>query len=112
MLSRKEKNELKKQIGELLKRLGEDVSRKEKNDAKREIGSLMKRLGETGAASEPESGIITNPDLEKLIAGEFDDLSDDDFINKITEISDAMGGDIEPLKEPMIRYIEKRLETA
>ena len=32
MLSRKEKNELKKQIGELLKRLGEDVSRKEKNE--------------------------------------------------------------------------------
>lgn len=112
MLSRKEKNELKKQIGELLKGLSGDLSRKDKNDAKREIGALMKRLGEAAGGVEQAPEPTTSPDLERLIAGDFDDLDVDPYLAKITEISDAMGGDIEPLKEPMIRYIEKRLETA
>lgn len=84
MLSRKEKNELKKQIGELLKRLGEDVSRKEKNDAKREIGSLMKRLGEAGGVTDPESGITTNPNIVKpLEIGDETDIPTTEKLKRI-----------------------------
>lgn len=107
-LSFKEKNQLKKQVGSYLKQLDTaDLSRKERNGIKKEIGLALKKLDES--INLAAGG---NPELDRLVAGEFNHLPPEEFLQKLKEITDSLGGDIEPIKPPTVAYIEKRLGEA
>jgi len=105
-LSFKERNQIRKQIGAKLSELeAGTLSFKEKNAVRREIGELLKQLDEkldTGAGDE-------NQKLKDLISGKFDDETPIRFLSILKEIVDEIK-DVEPVKPPTIRYIEKRIE--
>lgn len=104
MLSFKEKNAVRKQIGEAQKQLSaEGILFKERNALRKQIGELLKKLNESAVLP------VVNKDLEDLVAGKFDDLEPEAFLVKLKEITAAMGDEIESIKQPAISYIDKRL---
>ena len=101
-LSFKEKNQIRKQIGLQTAQLeqAEGLTFKEKNRIRKEIGQLLARLE---AAIEKK---VENEKLQALIDGKYNSEGPERFLAILKEIVDEIE-DIEPVKEPTIRYIEE-----
>ena len=106
-LSFKERNQIRKQIGQQTAQLDQagGLTFKEKNQIRKEIGQLLAKLE---AAIEKK---VENEKLQALIDGKYNDEKPERFLVILKEIVDEIG-DIEPVKEPTIRYIEEHKEAA
>jgi acetate kinase len=103
-LSFKERNKIRKQIGQQTAQLegAEGLTFKEKNRIRKEIGQLLAQL-EAEIDKKPE---VKNEKLTALIAGKYNTEKPERFLVILQEIVDEIQ-DIEPVKEPVIQYIEK-----
>ena len=103
-LSFTEKRKIQKELIPDLERLdSEDLGFKEKREVQKRVIHKVSLL--TGDAARVERSL-----LDKLNAGEFDSLEPLEFLKKLKAIvDDEIGGDIEPIKEPTVRYIDTRL---
>lgn len=105
-LSLIEKVKLQRIVSEKLTALqGGKLSLLEKVKAQREMMDAHKKLTAETIAPPPPPDM--DPDLKRLIDGEFNSLSPLDFLAKVKEIAVRID-DIEPVKEPTIRFIELR----
>ena len=103
-LSFKERNAIRKQIGEKLADLDKtDLSFKERNVIRKQVGELLAQLDEQ-LDQKPE---VQNQKLADLIAGKFNDETPVKFLAILKEIVDEIK-DLEPVKAPAIAYIEAK----
>lgn len=116
-LSFKERSAIKKQIGTLFEKIDSDkgMSFKERSTLKKQIGELFAQL-EVAVAAQPE-GTQKPESLLKLEAGDFDKFEPLEYLKKLKEIVEEIkqkdgvpeSTAIEPIKQPTIRYIGKKL---
>ena len=104
-LSFTKKRKIQKELIPDLERLdSEDLGFKEKREVQKRVIHKVSLL--TGDAERVERSL-----LDKLNAGEFDGLEPLEFLKKLKAIvDDETGGDIEPIKEPTVRYIDTQLK--
>jgi hypothetical protein len=104
-LSFKERNQIRKQIGQQTAKLegAEGLTFKEKNQLRKEIGQLLTRLD---AGLDKRGGEIQNKKLQDLIAGKYNDEEPERFLSILKEIVDEIEC-VEPVMDPVIKYIEK-----
>ena len=108
-LSFKERNSIRKQVGLQTARLEETegLSFKEKNAIRKEVGQLLAQL-EAAIDKNPE---IENEKLRALIDGKYDQEEPQRFLAILKEVIDEIQ-DVEPVKEPTIRYVGGLKEAA
>ena len=108
-LSFKERNQIRKQVGLQTARLGdaEGLTFKEKNGIRKEVGQLLAQL-EAAIDKNPE---VKNEKLQALIKGEYNKEKPEKFLAILKEIVDEIR-DVEPVKEPTIKFIETNQEAA
>ena len=107
-LSFKEKNKIKKAIGENLKSLDtEGITFKEKNKFKKEIGLLLKKLDES-LSNKPEG--IENEKLKALIAGKYNRETPEAFLKIVKEIIDGINK-VKPVVKPTETYIDLKVKS-
>lgn len=98
----KEKRSLQKIVSEKQKDLMEGgLSFKDKRAAQKAMQDALVKLN-----AKVEEG-KTSPTLEKLIAGEYDNLTPIKFLAMLEKAVKELDGDIEPVKPPAISFIEK-----
>jgi hypothetical protein len=102
-LSFKEKNQIRKQIGQQMTRLdgAEGLTFKEKNRVRKEIGQLLAKLEAKLGKAE-----IKNKKLQDLIDGKYMSVDPERFLVILKEIVDEIG-DIGPVKGPVNEYLKK-----
>ena len=103
-LSFKERNQIRKQIGQQTAKLegAEGLTFKEKNQLRKEIGQLLVKLEETIS----KKSEVENKKLQDLIAGKYNKEEPERFLAVLKEIIDEIGS-LEPVMEPTIKYLEK-----
>ena len=107
MLSFKEKRAVQKLIEEKLAQLQGDASL-----SFREKRIIQKDLEEAFAKLQSRVEGQTNEKLQALIDGKYNDESPARFLAVLKEITDELNGDIEPVKPPVIDYIQKNADKA
>lgn len=102
-LSFMEKRVLQKIVQQKLEQLkGGTLDFKEKRAAQKELKDTFSKLKvkiDKGAENEK---------LKKLVAGDYNDETPERFLRILKEIIEEIG-DIEPVKQPTVTYIESRL---
>ena len=108
-LSFKERNKVRKQVGLQTARLEDTdgLSFKEKNGIRKEVGQLLAQL-EAAIDKNPQ---VENEKLQALIEGKYNKEKPERFLAILKEIVDEIR-DIEPVKEPTIKFIEMNQEAA
>ena len=86
-----------------------NLDRKQKRAATKELMDALRQL-KAAIDLNPEAA-TENEKLRKLQAGDYDSLSPADFIKILREIVDEIN-DIEQVKIPAVKYIDKRVKKA
>lgn len=97
----KEKRTLQKIVADKQAELAQGgLSFKVKREAQKSMADALEKLN---AKIDAGGGSTL---LDELIAGKFNELAPIQFIAKLREVVDSINGDIEPIKQPTIGYLE------
>ena len=97
----KEKRALQKVVAEKQAALTEGgLGFRDKREAQKAMQEALAKLSAAVDAGK------TSPKLEALIAGKYNGEPPVRFLKILEEVVQELGGDIDPVKEPVIRYIE------
>lgn len=101
-LSFYEKRELTKIVNMKIAELqAGSLSFSEKRAATKALNEALAKL--TGATA----GGSSTPLLDALVAGQFNDLAPLPFLAKLEDVVKELNGDVKPVLEPVVAYVEK-----
>lgn len=105
-LSFKEKRTLTKVVNAKVEELNTGgLSFKGKRKATKSLNDAVKKL------SKKEIDVKGSKTLEKILSGAFDSLPPIKFLAMLEKATNELGGDIEPIKEATVKYIEKNIDS-
>lgn len=105
-LSFKEKRELQRIVAEKQQQLSEgSLPFKAKREAQKAMADALERLNQKVDAGG------TSPLLSALLNGDYNKLPPIQFLQKLREVVDSIGGEIDPVKPGAVKYVEYQIES-